>query len=130
MGYARLVATAVWVIYGGPLAYLLGRLLRRRPNRWLHRCVFATLGAAVGASSSALFLAPLLAEGAPWPLELIVPATVCAAICVWGGWEFTSSRAHRRDLDPAVQRFGDDEAAEDAAVDRISRVEEPPPPES
>jgi hypothetical protein len=121
MGYAGLVAAAVGATIGGPLAYLLGRALRRRTRKTLHRCAFAALGLTLGAAGSLLFVLPFTSDGSTIPFELILQASVTAGICVWAGWEFTSSRALRHDVDPPAQRPDPDEAAEDAAVDAGSR---------
>lgn len=120
-GYTGLVATASCAVIGAPLAFLVGRLLRRQPNRWLHRVCFSLLGVVIGAAESTVVLLPLSSEFNELPGTLIPSTAALTALTVWAGWEFACARAIRGDARPRTRRPTPDEDAEDRAVDNELR---------
>ena len=128
-GYSGLVATAFCALIGAPIAFLIGRLLRQQPNRWLHRFCFLLLGLVSGAAGPYLVFLPFSPGISDLPGTLIPLTAVLTALAVWAGWEFACARAIRGDAMPRTPRLTPDEDAEDRAVEnelrRASRADAP-----
>ena len=84
------VSFAVMLI-GLPVAYALGRALRRTTSTAVHLTTYAGLGAAIGTLALGVFW---LAVGAPWPALAVTTIAVTTASTTWGWWR--ASRGARR----------------------------------
>lgn len=108
--YSAPVSALASLTYAGALAFLLGKLLRGEPRRWLHRIAFLGLGALVGYVTSVLLLLTTYGSasegiGATLLNSAHVYYAVMTGIAVWAGWELTSSRALRADAREAAARI-------------------------
>ncbi|GLJ78908.1 hypothetical protein [Microbacterium imperiale] len=125
-----LMASVPGLVVGAPGAYAIGRLLRRSPHVASHAIVFATYGAAIGATTT-LVAVPLMTGGSDLGSAGAAFSLVNAPVSAVGvavAWFATARQALRSDRtggDLATDRDAD-AAAEDALADRY-RVIDPDP---
>lgn len=116
------------LVVGAPGAYAIGWLLRRSPHLAWHAIVFATYGAAIGATTT-LVAVPLMTGGSDLGSAgaafSLVNAPV-SAVGVAAAWFATARQALRSDRTGGDLAADSDAAAEDALADRY-RVIDPDP---
>lgn len=88
------ISFAALVVLGAPLAYALGRGLRRTASEGAHLAAFVALGAVVGATAGAIVLTAFRLEWSPWAILLCAAVT---AFPVAFGWWHARRRALQDD---------------------------------
>jgi len=113
------VATLVWA----PVAYAVGRVLRRVRRTSTHVIAFTAVGAVSGAVTMCLFLLAFndLSSADPSGLAFFAPFALTPSVVVPLAWWRTMRLALRADRDgPPAPRPDPDARAEDAAVIRLT----------
>lgn len=85
------------LVAGAPLAWMLGRMLRRVPRVGIHLLAFAVLGAIVGVATTWVAIATMSGPRTTGVAVLAALHVIAATVAVGIGWWSTARRALRED---------------------------------